>query len=126
MVTPRKAVSTVTFIDNYCSIYRDLFADVRSYEAFKFLHLGMISELPRKSLPAIARAVDLPNDQVLHHCLTESPWSVTGLRKRRLDAILQQLNGQPITLVIDETGNRKKGSTTDYVDRQYIGNKRQN
>jgi SRSO17 transposase len=122
MVTPRKAVSTVTFIDNYCSIYRDLFADVRSYEAFKFLHLGMISELPRKSLPAIARAVDLPNDQVLHHCLTESPWSVTGLRKRRLDAILQQLNGQAITLVIDETGDRKKGSTTDYVDRQYIGN----
>jgi len=53
MVTPRKVVSTVTFIDNYCSIYRDLFADVRSYETFKFLHLGMISELPRKSLPAM-------------------------------------------------------------------------
>lgn len=122
MVTPREAVNTVTFIDNYCSIYRDLFADVRSYEAFKFLHLGMIAEIPRKSLPAIARAVDLPNDQVLHHCLTASPWSVTGLRKRRLDAILQQLNGQPITLVIDETGDRKKGRTTDYVDRQYIGN----
>lgn len=122
MVAPREAVSTITFIDNYCSIYRDLFADVRSYEAFKFLHLGMISEIPRKSLPAIARAVDLPNDQVLHHCLTESPWSVTGLRKRRLDTILQQLNGQPITLVIDETGDRKKGRTTDYVDRQYIGN----
>ena len=59
MVTAREAVSTVTFIDNYCSIYRDLFADVRSYEAFNFLHLGMISEIPRKSLPAIAKAVDL-------------------------------------------------------------------
>jgi SRSO17 transposase len=122
MVTPREAVSTVTFIDNYCAIYRDLFADVRSYEAFKFLHLGMISEVSRKSLPAIARAVGLPNDQVLHHCLTESPWSVTELQKRRLNTILQQLNGQPITLVIDETGDRKKGRTTDYVDRQYIGN----
>jgi len=55
MVTPRKAVSTVTFIDNYCSIYRDLFADVRSYETFKFLHLGMIGELPRKSLPVPER-----------------------------------------------------------------------
>jgi len=78
----------------HCHVYRQLLldlsrliADVREVmEAF--LHLGMISELPRKSLPAIARAVDLPNDQVLHHCLTESPWSVTGLRKRRLDAIL--------------------------------------
>jgi SRSO17 transposase len=25
-------------------------------------------------------------------------------------------------LVIDETGDKKKGKTTDYVDRQYIGN----
>lgn len=122
MVEPRQAVRTVTFIDNYCTIYRNLFADVRSFEAFKFLHLGMISEIPRKSLPAIARAVALANDQVLHHCLTESPWSVMALRKQRLDLILQQLNGQPITLVIDETGDRKKGKTTDYVDRQYIGN----
>lgn len=35
---------------------------------------------------------------------------------------MQQLKGQSITLIIDETGDRKKGKTTDYVDRQYIGN----
>ena len=93
-------------------------------KAFKFLHLGMISEISRKSLPAIARAVGLPNDQVLHHCLTESPWSVMALRKRRLELILQQLKAS--RFLIDETGDRKKGKTTDYVDRQYIGNKRQN
>lgn len=122
MAAPREAVSTVTFIDNYCAVYRDLFVDVRSFEAFKFLHLGMSSEIPRKSLPAIARATGLANDQVLHHCLTESPWSVTALRKRRLELILQQLQGKVITLVIDETGDRKKGNTTDYVERQYIGN----
>ena len=122
MVTPREAVSTVTFIDNYCAIYQNVFADVRSFEAFKFLHLGMISGIPRKSLPAIAHAVGLPNDQVLHHCLTESPWSVTAMRLRRLNLILQQLKGRSITLVIDETGDRKKGKTTDYIDRQYIGN----
>lgn len=57
MVEPREAVCTVTFIDQYCAVYRDLFTDVRSFEAFKYLHLGMISDLPRKSLPAIARAV---------------------------------------------------------------------
>jgi len=122
MVAPREAVSTVTFIDNYCTVYRDLFIDVRSFEAFKFLHLGRVSEIPRQSLPAIARAVDLPNDQVLHHCLTASPWSVTSVQQRRLNLILQQLQGRRITLVIDETGDRKKGRTTDYVDRQYIGN----
>lgn len=122
MVEPREAVSTVTFIDNYCAVYRDLFVDVRSFEAFKYLHLGMISEVPRKSLPAIAHAVGLTSDQGLHHCLTESPWSVVAVQKRRLALILQQLKGKAITLVIDETGDRKKGNTTDYVARQYIGN----
>lgn len=47
---------------------------------------------------------------------------MTRLGKRRLELLLQQLNDRAITLVIDETGNRKKGSTTDYVARQYIGN----
>lgn len=47
---------------------------------------------------------------------------MVALRKQRLELILQQLNGQPIPPVIDETGDRKKGKTTDYVDRQYIGN----
>lgn len=38
-----------------------MFTDVWGFEAFKYLHLGMISDVPRKSLPAIARAVGLPN-----------------------------------------------------------------
>ena len=53
--------------------YRFLFPEVRSFEAFKYLHAGMISELPRKSLPAIAKVVGLENEQSLHHFLTESP-----------------------------------------------------
>jgi len=30
--------------------------------------------------------------------------------------------GRPIILIIDETGDKKKGNKTDYVKRQYIGN----
>jgi len=33
----------------------------------------------------------------------------------------KQLNGRAIKLVIDETGDRKKGKKTDYVARQYLG-----
>lgn len=36
--------------------------------------------------------------------------------------ILRALNGREIIVVIDETGDRKKGKKTDYVSRQYIGN----
>ena len=122
MVVPRLAKPTVRFIDDYCNLYASLFPEVRSFEAFKYLHVGMLSDNKRKSLPAIAKAVGLANEQSLHHFLTTSPWSVAELRCRRLELILESLKGRPLRLLIDETGDRKKGHTTAYVRRQYIGN----
>jgi SRSO17 transposase len=72
MNLPREAIATVSLVDQYCAAYQDLFPEVRSYECFKFLHLGIISELKRKSLPAIAKAVGLENPQPLHHFLANS------------------------------------------------------
>lgn len=88
----------------------------------------MISELKRKTLPAIAKAVGLSHEQGLHNLLTKSPWSVSRLRQRRLNLILELPQKQPMILLIDETGDCKKGDSTDYVKRQYIGNvgKREN
>lgn len=120
MVEPRLPQSTVRFADNYCRAYQHLFRNVRSFEAFTSLHLGLIAPLPRKSLPAIAKAVGLPNDQVLHHFLTHSPWQVEAVRYQRLSLIVEQIRGQPIVLILDDTGDRKKGKTTDNVDRQYM------
>jgi SRSO17 transposase len=128
MTLPRAAHPTLRFVDEYCDLYADLWPEVRSFEAFKYLHVGMISELKRKRLPAIAQAVGLENEQGLHHLLTQSPWSVKRLRRRRFSLILELLQGTPLILLIDETGDCKKGTQTDYVKRQYIGNvgKREN
>lgn len=122
MVEPRPAAATVKFVDEYCQWDEKLFPEVRSFEAFKYLHVGMISEIKRKSLPAIAKIVGLENHQPLHHFLTESPWKTQEIRTRRLELILQVLNGRPIVLIVDETGDKKKGTSTDDVKRQYIGN----
>jgi len=40
----------------------------------------------------------------------------------RIQLLLLALQEREIILCIDETGDRKKGKTTDYVARQYIGN----
>lgn len=125
MVEPRSAKPTVQFIDEYCQWYQALFPEVRSFEAFKQLHLGLISEVKRKTLPAIAQIAGVDNAQSLHHFLTESPWQIEDFRQQRLQLILrilQTLNQPEIVLVIDDTGDRKKGHHTDYVKRQYIGN----
>jgi SRSO17 transposase len=122
MVKPRPPQVTVKCVDTYCELYRNLFLEVRAYEAFKYLHIGILSDLKRKSLPTIAKAVGLKNEQGLLHFLTESPWKAEELEKRRLEIILNILEGKEIIVIIDETGDKKKGKTTDYVKRQYIGN----
>ena len=122
MTEPRAARPTVRFIDEYCDSYKSLFSEVRSFEAFKQLHVGIISDIKRKTLPGIAKVVGLENSQSLHHFVTPSPWLAKELRDRRLELILRALNGREILVIIDETGDRKKGRKTDYVSRQYIGN----
>lgn len=122
MVEPRPPKQTVKFVDEYCLWYKKLFSDVRNFEAFKYLHIGCISDLKRKSLPEIAKIVGLDNYQGLHHFLTTPSWEVEQLKALRLEMILEVLKGRPIILIIDETGDKKKGNTTDYVKRQYIGN----
>lgn len=121
MDKPREARPTIKFIDDYCTSYKNLFPEVRSFEAFKHLHVGMISPIKRKTLPEIAKVVGLDQEQALHHFLTKSPWEIKELRKQRLDLILQVLKGRRIFLIIDETGDKKKGKKTDYVNRQYLG-----
>jgi len=122
MFVEREPASTIKLVDDYCQWYSKLFREVRGFEAFKYLHVGMISDIKCKTLPAITRVVGLSNEQGLLHFLTESPWKIEQLRQPRLRLILQVLADREITLIIDETGEGKKGETTDYVKRQYIGN----
>ena len=117
----RDAHPTVAIIDEYCAEYKDLFKEVRNYECFKYLHVGIMSPLPRKSLPEIAKVVSINSAQSLHHFIANSEWSVSQLKSRRIKRIKKALTGNAITVIIDETGDRKKGKKTDYVARQYLG-----
>jgi SRSO17 transposase len=95
---------------------------VRHFEAFKFLHLGILSEIKRKTLPEIAKTVGLKDSQTLHHFLRDALWDVKKLREIRLWLIKKFIGEREIILCIDETGDKKKGKSTDYVTNQYIGN----
>ncbi len=85
------------------------------------MHLGIITESPRQSLPQIARAVGLKDGQAPHHFLWDAPWEVSQLRSTQLWLTKQLIGNQPMPLCIDETGDVKKGQAPDYVAKQYIG-----
>src|SRR5258708_21120380 len=108
----REARETVKFVDEYGEQYRDLFEDVRSFESFKLLHIGLLSELPRKSLPAMATAVGDEDGQRLHHLVADGSWSVEALRARRLALKRAAVGKRAITVGLDETRCRKNGGTT--------------
>jgi len=78
----------------------------------------MISELKRKSLPAIAKAVGLEN--ALHHFLANSPWDVADVRRMHT-VVTPYLQEREIILCIDETEIEKKVRLL-IIARQYIGN----
>jgi SRSO17 transposase len=84
MFGAREPASARKLVDDYCQWYRKLFPEVRSFDAFKYIHVGMISNIKRKTLPAISGVVGLSNKQGLLHFLSESPWELEQLRLARL------------------------------------------
>ena len=121
MTVARPPTETVACIDAYAASYRDLFTDVRSFDHFTRLHIGLISDVARKSLPAIGRITGT-DPQALHHFLANGDWDVNELRQRRLKLTREAVRGQPFILCIDATGDQQYGTVTDYVSRQYICN----
>ena len=121
MTKPREPSPTVAFVDDYCAHYRAVFPNVRQYEQFTHLELGLVAETKRKSLPRLAQATKA-DPQAFHHFLAQADWSVEAVRAVRLELTRQALRERPFILCIDETGDRKQGKTTDYAASQYIGN----
>lgn len=121
MTQPLAAEPTFGFIDRYCQNYQQVFPEVRSYQAFKQMLIGIITPSQRKSLSEIAKIVGLGQSQSLHHFITSSPWTYQEVRTVRIKLIVAWLQGEKIDIIIDETGDPKKGKKTEYVDRQYLG-----
>jgi SRSO17 transposase len=121
MSRTRLATPTVAFIDQYCAHFRALFHNVRHFEHFTALHLGLLAKTRHKSLPQLGKTVHA-DPQALHHLLAKAHGSVEDLRATRLELLHQALGETPFILCLDETGDREKGHTTDYVAPQYIGN----
>ena len=46
----------------------------------------------------------------MYHFLTQAPWEVEELRERRIERLIKALKGKEIWVIIDETGDPKKGN----------------
>ncbi len=126
MRRPRKPTPPTTeAIDQFCAAFDDLFARYEERRALRQYVIGLL--LPRehnKTLVELASIVPDTNRQALHHFLHDAPWDAEALNRRRL----QQWQAHPLlcphaggVLIIDETGDPKRGHRIVLAAQQYLG-----
>ncbi|MGG6270890.1 transposase [Leptolyngbya sp. AN03gr2] len=110
----RQPTWTYDFIDEHCQMYRQLFNDIRSFEAFKFLIIGMLLSVRPKKLSKIAQTLELKEGK-LHQALLSQGWQVARIRSTRLNFIQQHIGEQAMVLCISERFCGRRREKTDYV-----------
>jgi SRSO17 transposase len=117
-------------LEDYAAQFDFLFNRRSQRQSFRTYLAGLL--LPRdrpKTLTAIAGAepwvqAHNPTVQQLQFFLSESVWDASALAARTLDLLMNTPETAPCAdgvLVLDDTGDRKKGLATDHVGRQYLG-----
>ena len=126
MATPRKpTVPTTAAIDAFCAQFDDLLSRRAARQAFRHYLIGLL--LPRehnKTMTVLASLVPGSDRQQLHHFLHDAPWDADALNQRRLALWRAHPTLHPHgrgVLIVDETGDRKRGHGIPFAAQQYIG-----
>jgi SRSO17 transposase len=82
---------------------------------------GLLAELPRKNCWTIAEHAGDPNPDGMQHLLARAVWDHDKVRDDLRDYVVEHLGDPEAVLVVDETGDLKKGTATVGVQRQYTG-----
>jgi SRSO17 transposase len=83
--------------------------------------LGLLAELPRKNCWTIDEHAGDPSPDGMQHLLARAKWDADGVRDDVRGYVIEHLGNPGAVLVIDETGDVKKGTATAGVQRQYTG-----
>jgi SRSO17 transposase len=82
---------------------------------------GLLADLPRKNCWTIAEHAGDPNPDGMQHLLARAVWDHDKVRDDIRDCVVEHLGEDEAVLVVDETGDLKKGTQTVGVQRQYTG-----
>lgn len=85
------------------------------------LVVGLLSGLPRKNCWTIAEHAGHATPDGLQHLLARAEWDAEAVRDDVREYVVEHLGDTDAVLVVDETGDLKKGTHTVGVQRQYTG-----
>jgi len=108
----------------YIDSFDTLWTRKEQKEYFEKTLLGFNSEIKRKNIERISEKIINQDYQNLHHFITSSPWDREEMNSIRINFIKKESNSylsQKPVLIIDDSGVLKRGTSTDGVGYQYIG-----
>ena len=82
---------------------------------------GLLADLPRKNCWTIAEHAGDATPDGMQHLLAGARWDADGVRDDLRGYVTEQLGDPEAVLVVDETGDLKKGTCSAGVQRQYTG-----
>jgi len=74
--------------------------------------LGLLAELPRKNCWTIAEHAGDRAPDGMQHLLSRARWDADGVRDDVRSYVVEQLGDPGAVLVVDDTGDVKKGTAT--------------
>ncbi|WP_433357420.1 IS701 family transposase [Microtetraspora malaysiensis] len=97
------------------------FARVEPRRRVRQLVLGLLSDLPRKNCWTIAEWAGERTPDGVQHLLGRAKWDAGQVRDDVRGYVVEHLHDDQAVLVVDETGDVKKGTGTVGVQRRYTG-----
>jgi SRSO17 transposase len=97
------------------------FARVEPRRRLRGFLLGLLGDLPRKNCWTIAEHAGETGPDGMQHLLARARWDTDGVRDDLRDYVIEHLGDPQAVLVVDETGDVKKGTATVGAQRQYTG-----
>ncbi|WP_435822657.1 IS701 family transposase [Microbispora bryophytorum] len=82
---------------------------------------GLLSDLPRKNCWTLAEHAGDRTPDGMQHLLSRAVWDADAVRDDLRGYVVEHLGQDEAVLVVDETGDLKKGTGTVGVQRQYTG-----
>jgi SRSO17 transposase len=108
-------------LDELCARVAGRFGRVEPRRRVRAFVLGMLADLPRKNCWTIAEHAGDATPDGMQHLLGRAVWDTDGVRDDLRDYVIDHLGDPGAVLVVDETGDVKKGSSTVGTQRQYTG-----
>ncbi len=82
---------------------------------------GLLSDLDRKNCWTLAEHSGHNSPDRLQYLLARAKWDTDGVGEDLRSYVIDHLGAPEAILVVDETGDLKKGTATVGVQRQYTG-----